>query len=695
MMRKLIILLLLCLLSFYGYSQKVNVAIIKTRNAASSEWQILDENYRQVIREEEYPDADSIVFSLEAERRYFLQVSIIDILKPGVDLYSVRLDNEHILDAGSETEPGDYFYPFFTGTRKSQSKIIGGTDASISDFPWQIYLIAGNYRCGGSIIAPGWVITAAHCVKYADGTIINPSSFVIVAGSTTPYSFGTSYFVSQVTSHPSFSRETLENDVALLKVTGSISCTDCKPIKLMNAKNVADGYTDPGKIAYITGWGLTSATQTILPDNLQEATVPVISNATAAAVWGTIPATDIMAGYLHGNKDACSGDSGGPMSIFVDGEYKLAGVVSWGSKNCDTYGGYSRVSYFENWIRSITGIYDFTLPTPVGETVVCPGTVTSDYTEDLDSDAVDYEWRLLPSNAGTVSWIWEKATVTWNPGFIGIATIMARVRLSDSYSEWSEKKVNCARTTQLISQPGDTSMCVGDPLNLILSVEGTNLNCDWYKDGLLFKTGNEYYLSWLDIQESASGSYRCQLTGLCGTLSTDDMNVIVYPVTTINSISPDITTDYGSDITLRVDAGGHNLNYLWIRNGSPVENSNSPELSIQNADARNIGLYNTVVKGTCGTLISDSSYVYLKQSDAATAPVVSVWPTVITNEVNTAINNSDDYDVRIVNLSGKLMFSSLKNHYQTTINLSTYPKGLYILNIRNDNFNKSFKLVKE
>jgi hypothetical protein len=694
-MRKLLILSLLCLLSFYGYSQKVNVAIIRTREAASSEWQILDENYRQVIREEEYPDADSIVFSLEAERRYFLQVSIIDILKPGVDLYSIRLDNEHILDAGSETEPGDYFYPFFTGTRKSQSKIIGGTDASISDFPWQIYLRAGSYRCGGSIIAPGWVITAAHCVKNSDGSTMSPSLLSIVAGSTTHGSNGSSYFISQVTAHPFYSRETLENDVALLKVNGTINCTDCKPIKLMNAKNVLDGYTDPGKTAYITGWGLINVAQETLPFNLQKATVPIVSNATAATVWGTIPETDIMAGYLHGNKDACSGDSGGPMSIFVDGEYKLAGIVSWGSTNCDTYGGYSRITSFESWIRMITGIYDFTLPTPVGETVVCPGTVTSDYTEDLVPNAFEYEWRLLPANAGTISWTWEKAIVTWNPGFIGMATIMARVRLSDSYSEWSEKKVNCARATQIINQPGDTSMCVGDTLNLILSIQGTNLNCDWYKDGLLFKTGSDYYLSWLDIQESASGSYRCQLTGLCGTLSTNDMKVVVYPVTTINSISPDITTDYGSNIILRVDAGGHNLNYLWIKNGSPIENSNSPELLIQNADARNIGLYNTVVKGTCGTLISDSSYVYLKQPDATTAPVVSVWPTVVTNEVNVAINNSDEYDILIVNLSGKLMFSSLKRHYQTTINLSNYPKGLYILNIRGDKLNKSFKLVKE
>jgi hypothetical protein len=694
-MKKIVTSYLLLLVSFCGFSQKVNITIIRAKDAARSEWQILDENYRQVIREEEYPDADSIVFPLEAEKRYFLQVSIIDILKPGVDLYSVRFDNEHILDAGSEIEPGDYFYPFFTGTRKSQAKIIGGTDASISDFPWQIFLISNAYRCGGSIIAQGWVVTAAHCIFNTVGTTYPPSVISIVAGSTNPASSGTQYQVSEVIPHPSYNKTTFENDIALLRVTGTISCTNCKPIKLMTAKNVSEGYTDPGKMAWITGWGITFAGATNLPSILQKAQVPIVSNSTAAAVWPTIPSTDIMAGYLNGNKDACSGDSGGPMSVYVNGEYKLAGIVSWGSKNCDTYGGYSRVSDFEFWIRSTTGIYDYAPATPVGDSVVCPGTEISNYTEELVSDAIDYEWQLIPSNAGEISWIREKASVSWNPAFKGTATVRARVQLSDSYSEWAERSAVCALATKVISQPGDTVICAGNSLDLRLETEGNNLDYKWYKDGNLLYTEDTYYISWLNTPESATGAYRCQITGLCGTLSSNIMNVIVYPVTVINSISPDITTDFGSNITLSVDAGGHNLNYLWMKNGSPVENSNSPELSMQNVDARNIGLYNIVVKGTCGTLASDSTYVYLKQSDDVSVPEVSVWPTIVTDEVNVAISNSNKYDVRIVNLSGKLISDLLNRQYQTTINISNYPKGIYILNVRGDKLNKSFKLIKE
>jgi hypothetical protein len=693
--KKIFILSFLCLLSFYGYSQKVNVGIIRTKDAARSEWQILDEYYHQVIREEEFPDVDSVVFSLDAEKHYFMQVSIIDILKPGVPIYSLRIDNEHILDAGSENEPGDYFYSFFTGTRKSQTKIIGGADASISDFPWQIFLISNAYRCGGSIIAPGWVVTAAHCIFNTVGTPYPPSVISIVAGSTNPTSSGTQYQVSEVIPHPSYNSTSLENDIALLRITGNINCTNCKPIKLMTAKNVSEGFTDPGKMVWITGWGITYAGATMLPIILQKAQLPIVSNATAGIIWKTIPSTDIMAGYLNGNKDACSGDSGGPMSVYVDGEYKLGGIVSWGSKQCDTYGGYTRVSDFEFWIRSTTGIYDYTPVTPVGDSVVCPGTEINNYTEELVADAVDYEWQLIPSNAGQISWIREKASVSWNPSFIGTATVRARVKLPGSYSEWAERSVMRSLATKVISQPGDTSICAGEILNLILNTEGTINRYDWYKDGALYKTGSDNFLSWLKAQESVTGNYRCQVTGLCGTLSSNIMNVVVYPVTVINSISPDITTDYGSNITLSVDAGGHNLNYQWIKNSTPVENSNSPDLIMQHADARNIGLYYTVVKGTCGTLMSDSTYVFMKQSDVVSAPEVSVWPTVVTDEVNVATRETKKYDVRIINLSGKVIFSSLNRQYQTTYNLSNYPKGIYILNVRGDKLDKSFKLVKE
>jgi hypothetical protein len=540
------------------------------------------------------------------------------------------------------------------------------------------------------MISRDWVVTAAHCVY---GTA--SSAMTIIAGATNPYSSGDTYHVSDVIVHSSYNSTSYENDIALLKVTSPMNCTYCTPIRLMNALNALEGATDPGVMATITGWGLTSLSPKVFPQNLQVAIVPIVSNAVASQVWSSIPSTDIMAGYLDGNKDACSGDSGGPMSVFVNGEYRQAGIVSWGSKNCDTYGAYTKVSALEPWIREKTGIVDFAPSIPSGDSVVCPGTDTSYYSTQTIAGSVTYQWALYPINAGTISSVANNAFVVWTPGYTGTVYVKVRATVNGSLTEWAVRTVNLAVNTVITSQPKDTVVCDANSAWIQVTATGTLLNYDWYKDGTLYQSGVSNQIYFLEPHPENSGTFRCRVSGLCGNLISNNATLTVYPLTVISSFSPGVNANYGDNINLSVDASGHDLNYKWIKNGVPVENSNSPDLEMQNVDARNIGLYNTIVTGTCGILTSDSSYVYLKQSDVASAPGIFIWPTVVTDEVNVAMDNSDKYDIRVVNLSGKLMFSSLNRQYQTTIPLGNYPKGIYILNIRSTKLSKSVKLVKE
>jgi len=270
------------------------------------------------------------------------------------------------LSVEPDGEPGDRFLPFFTGVKKELSKIVGGTNASIADFPWQVYYESGDFMCGGSIIAGNWIITAAHCTENEDGSAIPVSEMFVKAGATNPYNVheGERYQVSQVILHEDYNSRTLANDIALMKLKDPVDVPDARPIKLVTADDAGEGATDPGVISWVTGWGLTDISPEVLPYTLQKVQLPIVSRLQASTVWRSIPDNFIMAGYRDATRDACNGDSGGPMVVPVSGEYRLAGITSWGSEDCDTYSAYTEISAFEEWIRTKTGIQEFTPPIP-------------------------------------------------------------------------------------------------------------------------------------------------------------------------------------------------------------------------------------------------------------------------------------------------------------------------------------------
>ncbi|HKK41152.1 MAG TPA: trypsin-like serine protease, partial [Bacteroidales bacterium] len=452
-MKKYILGLFLVLVSYSLYSQKVTVKVLKKENPAVSEWQVLDENYIIVFSGNEYYRSDSVIFSLDANKRYFLHLSVTSVAEKDSAFFTLLLEDEPLMYIKTDIGTGDHFFPFFTGTRTQNVKITGGTTALINEFPYQVYYISGNYVCGGSIIGNRWILTAAHCTEDDYGNSIPASQMAIRAGMNDPGNptDGQIYYVKNVIVHEGYDNYTLLNDIAILELKDTINTPNASPIKIITTVDVANGATDPGVMSWVTGWGLTGVNPDVLPTSLQKVQLPLITNAQAATVWGSsITATDLMAGYLDGNKDACSGDSGGPLVVPVYGEYKLAGVVSWGSPECNTYGAYTRVSLFDDWIRANTDIpVQFWPPVPAGDTLVCQGTEATSYSIDPVVGATMYDWSLSPAVAGTISNTNGDAIVTWNSSYAGTVDVAVRVTVNSTLSEWSVLKPKVVKNTVL------------------------------------------------------------------------------------------------------------------------------------------------------------------------------------------------------------------------------------------------------
>lgn len=200
-----------------------------------------------------------------------------------------------------------------------QPYVVGGSRASISQYPWVVYLAttSGFQYCGGTLVAPNKVVTAAHCT-YGD----SPSAVRVVAGREDKQSSaGVVAGVTKIWVHPNYATG-WGYDVSVLTLDRNLPYAT-----LPLASSSESALYNPGTSATVLGWGNTreggSASRYLL-----KATVPVVSDSSCAAAYGSefVASREVCAGYTQGGVDACQGDSGGPL---VAGG-KLIGVVSWG-----------------------------------------------------------------------------------------------------------------------------------------------------------------------------------------------------------------------------------------------------------------------------------------------------------------------------------------------------------------------------
>ncbi|EFX79603.1 chymotrypsin-like protein [Daphnia pulex] len=244
----------------------------------------------------------------------------------------------------------------FCGQAKSASRIVGGTEAVPNSLPWQVALfIDDKYFCGGSLISNEWVMTAAHC---ADGAvffnILLGSHNVRLAAADEPTRVEVTSF--DYTVHPDWASLRIRNDVALIKLPAPIEFTpEIQPICMAPS-------TEPdhvGDILHNSGWGKPSDAAAGISPTLNEVYMPCMSNDECAAYFGNTIQPGNICTDTTGGHSACNGDSGGPLSYINGGVYNQVGIVSFGSSaGCEVGypAAYTRVSYYADWISSVTGL---------------------------------------------------------------------------------------------------------------------------------------------------------------------------------------------------------------------------------------------------------------------------------------------------------------------------------------------------
>ncbi|CEJ93190.1 hypothetical protein VHEMI08799 [[Torrubiella] hemipterigena] len=176
-------------------------------------------------------------------------------------------------------------------------QIVGGQPGKMEDFPYIVSLYTSGHFCGGSIISPRFVVTAAHCTMRG-----SPSQYSIWVGSAEHRS-GQKYQVTAIHNHPKFYERAMDYDVSLLEFGSDIEFGPTA--KLISVTNK----TEPTpKESVVSGWGNTKEGGSPA-STLMYVKIPTIANSDCATVYKGITDRMVCVGVPEGSKDSCQGDS--------------------------------------------------------------------------------------------------------------------------------------------------------------------------------------------------------------------------------------------------------------------------------------------------------------------------------------------------------------------------------------------------
>lgn len=309
-------------------------------------------------------------------------------------------------------------------------RIINGENAS-KNYPWMVALVESKkddsteaHFCGGTLIGPQHILTAAHCVDWTS----SPLDIQILIGvRDLPFARGERRDILGFKIHPKYDPITVENDLAIIKLAKP---TSYQPVALARQGDILGYSANTSGMAL--GWGVTDEKYPILPTTLQQAWMPIESDDVCSSELGRLykPQSMMCAGTKASNStaadgvDTCYGDSGGPLLITDEkGEFKQVGVTSWGfgCSGVKTRGVYAEIAPNESFALSYPDAPPSSLDGPtlktlgtngaayVGQEISClPGKFLGDTVTEFK-----YRWYIQGESLTLIS---GATTSSYTPG---------------------------------------------------------------------------------------------------------------------------------------------------------------------------------------------------------------------------------------------------------------------------------------
>ncbi|KAJ1962116.1 hypothetical protein GGI12_002840 [Dipsacomyces acuminosporus] len=257
-----------------------------------------------------------------------------------------------------------------TGTQSEElqldKRIIGGSPAPSGQYTFAVRLTVSydnqHFLCGGALIAPDLIVTAGHCLMDNANNAVSPRNVAIGFGS---YDRAAQRIVmaSDLVVHPRYNGETIENDIALIKIPA---------LKLgpsLSTIGIYTGPLPPSTNLTTMGWGKTvsdnpnSISNTLLSVNVEVGDKKHCGMINPEYADSNGPKICTINSLTPG-KDSCQGDSGSPTVVSKNGQLYLAGLTSVGvdpnrpdAEDCAVRGGfafYTHVSYYMDFITKVS-----------------------------------------------------------------------------------------------------------------------------------------------------------------------------------------------------------------------------------------------------------------------------------------------------------------------------------------------------